>query len=868
MEIHLNSKTWKKTLGAEGKEEMQAHVDTLRNSFVKTREKVSQLANEIHRILPEYTVHDITHIDALWEMADIILPEDFELNPMEGYVLGIAFLIHDLGMALAAYAGGIEEIEKKDIWRDTVAAEFKRKYGKSIAAEDWAAVDEEIKKLALENTLRKLHAEQAEKLAVMEWELEGKREYLIDDTELREAYGKIIGEIAYSHWWGTEQVKKEFLHTRLGAAGKFPNDWTVDALKLACILRIADAMHIDDKRAPVFLMKLRRPEKISRLHWIFQNKLYQPMVEKERVKYTSKSAFGHDEIEAWWTCYDTLQMIDEELKSVETLLIETGYKKFAASGVCGIASTEELAKYIQADGWVPVDTSIRVGDVGRLVANLGGQQLYGDNRIVPMRELVQNGSDAIRARRLLEEDEEYVGNITVSFYEKEGAQFVAFEDNGIGMSKRVLTGPFLDFGQSFWNTPLMYDELPGLSAKGFSSTGQYGIGFYSVFMWSSEVTVITRRYDAAREDTFVLEFKMGTESRPILRKAEKGEQIKNGGTKVIIKTSFDIRKMLEEHTMPEGTLRDELAAMYPCMDCNLWLKDGEKAKEKVVAANDWLTIEPIELIKRLAGPKIYERYEAEEKQLLERTAPNMRLLEKDGVVYGRAFVCKEMGRFLLNSIGRAVVGGFSTSAVLGIGGVLTSKSVQASREKGIPLVDKEILQEWGKEQLQMVQDMGLDRDLQAGFAASFSCLNIRPEGLCIARTGKGFLNCEEIAEYVAKNSAEEFLVASAIGIRVGRDSYPIRLHENVFLYDEGHMHALFPGVNSLWPYQDREEWEEKGMILEDMIVQAIFAAWNQDPAKKDRQKVREEDLTEVIGEQDGEKIEGEFVTKVSMLPLE
>lgn len=39
-----------------------------------------------------------------------------------------------------------------------------------------------------------------------------------------------------------------------------------------------------------------------------------------------------------------------------------------------------------------------------------------------------------------------------------------FEDNGVGMSRTVLTGPLIDFGNSFWNSSLAIQEFPGLSA--------------------------------------------------------------------------------------------------------------------------------------------------------------------------------------------------------------------------------------------------------------------------------------------------------------------------------------------------------------------------------------------------------------------
>jgi hypothetical protein len=85
-----------------------------------------------------------------------------------------------------------------------------------------------------------------------------------------------------------------------------PADWEVDALKLAFLLRTADAAHIDDRRAPWFLFALRRPEGISEDHWRFQAKLGQPKrTPAGELRITSGSQFSHAERKAWWLAYDT-----------------------------------------------------------------------------------------------------------------------------------------------------------------------------------------------------------------------------------------------------------------------------------------------------------------------------------------------------------------------------------------------------------------------------------------------------------------------------------------------------------------------------------------------------------------------------------
>ena len=529
------TKIWQTTLAKQlAPDPHEKEREILRFGFEDFREKAKILASEIALSLPEYTVHDISHIDALWETTNLVLKDEDRLNPAEAFVLGGAFLIHDLGMGLAAFPKGFDELKKESIWLDTVIAMYKKKYNKTVNEKDIQNIDGEIQKSATENVLRLLHAKHAEKLGLIAWKNNnGDNQYLIEKTELRESYGNIIGLIAHSHWWSTEELDKK-LPAKLGAPGVFPPDWTVDPVKLACILRVSDAIQIDDRRAPSFLRTIRKPSGISDNHWNFQQKLYQPRLEQNRIIFSSKSPFLIEEVDSWWACYDTLQMIDTELKEVDSLLADSSRTRLDAIGVASVEDPTRLARIITVQGWQPVDTKIKVTNVAKLVSSLGGKQLYGDNALVPVRELIQNSSDAIRARRILEGENADFGNILITIGEDSEGEFIEIQDNGIGMSPKILTGPFLDFGESFWGTPLMHEELPGLESKGFSSTGQYGIGFFSVFMLGEKVNVTSKRFEGSRGSSLTLEFNKGITSRPILREATPGESIKDGGTKTKI----------------------------------------------------------------------------------------------------------------------------------------------------------------------------------------------------------------------------------------------------------------------------------------------------------------------------------------------
>ncbi len=395
---------WQRTLAYQEGDIDSLSKGRLRNAFIMFRERAEMLSKEISRDLPEFTVHDITHIDALWELANLIIGPDNHLTPAEAFVLGGAFLIHDLGMGLAAYPEGKEALHKNDRWNDTITYFLKEKLGRFPTKEEIDILDEDIEDKAIGEVLRILHAEKAEELAFVEWKDESSSPtsyHLIEDPEIRNIYGSIIGKIAHSHWWPVKRLDEEF-QTILGAPSIFPNEWSVDPLKLACILRLADASHLDSSRAPGFLEALRKPSKYSSEHWKFQEKLNKPRVESDRLLFTSGNSFSIDDFNSWWLCYDTLRMVNREFGEVDALLADKNKLRFRVRSVAGIEDPDRLERLIPTKGWVPVDASIKVSNVSSLVHKLGGEQLYGKNNTIPLRELIQNSIDAIKARRILD----------------------------------------------------------------------------------------------------------------------------------------------------------------------------------------------------------------------------------------------------------------------------------------------------------------------------------------------------------------------------------------------------------------------------------------------------------------------------------
>jgi hypothetical protein len=224
------------------------------------------------------TIHDETHLDALWETADLISGHGYPLNPLEGFVFGGAILLHDAALCFEAYEGGKESLRQTLEWKDCYAAEIDRNpleaESSLSASADFAA-------------LRPLHAKQASILGQRAWTTpQGDQIFLIDDYELRTRYGSIIGLVAASHHWSIEDVGSK-LRSQVNAPGTFPRVWRVDPVKIACLLRCADATHIDSRRAPDFLYALARRQGLSADHWKAQNWLARADIDQSDPSGTS-----------------------------------------------------------------------------------------------------------------------------------------------------------------------------------------------------------------------------------------------------------------------------------------------------------------------------------------------------------------------------------------------------------------------------------------------------------------------------------------------------------------------------------------------------------------------------------------------------
>ncbi|HAT8542816.1 HD domain-containing protein [Vibrio vulnificus] len=726
------TKLWLSTLERDD-DGFKEQRERLKVSLLDFRRKVKDLVSKIETTLPGLTLHDITHLDALWDTADLICGENYPLNPLEAYVFGGAVLLHDSALCFEAYDNGIEGVRSTTTWKDARA---------SVPCH---IEENEADKIADFTALRNLHANQAEKLVTKKWRSPSNNQelYLIEDSELRNHLGSLIGKIAASHHWSIEEVKNNLSH-QANVFPHFPRDWRVNPIKIACMLRCADAAHISNQRAPDFLHALIKRRGISFAHWQAQNKLASADIDqsdpsKTTLLFTSTQKFEESEAEAWWVAYDTICMIDKEIRSSNALLESMRTPTatpFQVKRVKGVESPTLMAEHIQPEGWYPCNAEVHVDNIEGLIKTLGGEKLYGegcDKLEVILRELIQNSRDSICARRAVEKD--FVGKIAIHVKNSEQGCCLIIEDDGVGMSERVLTGPLLNFGTSFWASSLVQSEFPGLRSSKFKPTGRFGIGFYSVFMLANKVTVSSRQYTSGLNEVWQLSFNNGLSLRPLLNNKAPEDFSSKISTQVKIQigtehlnelNNIDIKTNYPRLGKFEVNIAEYISVICAALDVSVSLKvddtDYGDIHSDIRHENNYKS-----WLERVSFSK---HQPIKTTELIEIYHERLRPIKENGELLGLAAISTHLGEPRNDFLNLRTMGGLSTGVHCRRSdtyvGFLDYLPRSAKRDSLIPSASQESIKQWADEQIKLLITKGAT-PLEFSILAQGLCeLNIDP----------------------------------------------------------------------------------------------------------------------------------------------
>jgi len=196
-------------------------------------------------------------------------------------------------------------------------------------------------------------------------------------------------------------------------------------------------------------------------------------------------------------------------------------------------------------------------EIGQLL-QLMTHSLYSNKEIF-IRELVSNASDALDKFNYLSltdekfKEEEWSGKVFIKLDKEDNSLTIG--DNGIGMNEADLMDHLGTIAKS--GTKAFMDNLTGDAKKDSNLIGQFGVGFYSVFMVAEKVDVISKKAGEEQAYMFSTDGTGEYEVKPVTKEAH--------GTIIYIKLKEDEKEFLDKWRTQEVVKKYSNHIAYPIM---------------------------------------------------------------------------------------------------------------------------------------------------------------------------------------------------------------------------------------------------------------------------------------------------------------
>ena len=196
-------------------------------------------------------------------------------------------------------------------------------------------------------------------------------------------------------------------------------------------------------------------------------------------------------------------------------------------------------------------------EIGQLL-KLMTHSLYSNKEIF-IRELVSNSSDALDKFNYLSltdekfKEEDWSGKIFIKLDKEDNSLTIG--DNGIGMNEEDLMDHLGTIAKS--GTKAFMENLTGDAKKDSNLIGQFGVGFYSVFMVAEKVDVISKKASEEQAYMFSTDGTGEYEVKPVTKDEH--------GTVIYIKLKDDEKEFLDPWRIKEIVKKYSNHIAYPIM---------------------------------------------------------------------------------------------------------------------------------------------------------------------------------------------------------------------------------------------------------------------------------------------------------------
>jgi hypothetical protein len=543
--------------------------------------------------MPEFTLHDETHIFNILKIIDKLIPESTleNLSIPDILMLILSVFLHDIGMApeekyIQSWKNQLDDSKYDDELRKDkdVFSRFRMGYSLQVADIERFKSENEIGKAQLledyiiTEYIRYDHSNRARRIIADYWS--GKIKY--QDTDLTED----LASICFSH-------NEDYMYLLNMESFKLCGQDTFSCLPfVATLLRLADIIDFDPKRTPsVLFSHLVVTNPVSLSEWNKHQSINAWSISPKRLIYSAQCE--HPAIES--AIRDFCNQIDNELRNGTVVL-----SNLSDEGMDVNIDTYKIPLPAQVDRKkIAPKKDIRTGkpiyryhdtkfslSKKQIIDLLMGTKLYGKTEVA-LRELLQNSIDACLLREKLSEfwDIEYTPKIEVSIYTLNDVEYLKVSDNGIGMNQYIVDNFYTNIGCSYYSSREFSEYMAAVNTK-FTPISRFGIGILSCFMVCDSMEVSTRRIKDRYEYDDALDISIeGYESLFVIKDSSR----KDPGTE----TTLKLRPVNPWKKMSEIAFKQCIKDIVPNPAVEIAIKTESGVEMHTHEYYDNLTLEPL-----------------------------------------------------------------------------------------------------------------------------------------------------------------------------------------------------------------------------------------------------------------------------------
>ena len=516
------------------------------------RNSVEELLSFIGRggIFEEYTLHSIAHIDEMLKIVEWLIPDETKkvLTQAEWLMLTLAVYFHDLGMVVT-----------KDEYAKRNSTSFKAYKEKLLNEQKYVEYKEYVTSGIDEHFLYQEFVRENHARRIKLW-IEGKEDINFGDaSSVRNEINNILSNL--DNMFKTdlamicESHHKDDIDnfSRYKVSVLYGNDDNerVNLNYIAIILRIADLLHITRDRTPSISRKIINvTNPVSVIEWEKQKAVravkakqkrnaednIDPTLEKDTIEVTAYFD-GAETAEAYFGLSAYLQYTKKELEKCNDIVAKAQKSEGTFDYKFPCKNIDE--SQIIAVGFETTKLQFTIAQ-DNILQLLVGHTLYNDSSVV-VRELVQNGLDAVTLQKCIDKQrdvEETKGEIQVCWDEKK--RELSFWDNGTGMTIQDVEKYLLKVGASKYRDESIKKNFPN-----FNSISHFGIGILTCFMVANDIDITTNSDEQELASVINLRKVNGSYLSRKINKTDLDKRIQKHGTmvKLYIRSDVDMTNL-------------------------------------------------------------------------------------------------------------------------------------------------------------------------------------------------------------------------------------------------------------------------------------------------------------------------------------